>query len=523
MDMLRRRRNSLLLALLWPLLAGGLTLTACQTVQPFPTAPNRIAIIADGERHTLETEVHTVGAALAAAGIQLGNLDRVQPPENAQLYHGQIITVTRSWQTEEVITATVPFEREVVRNATLPEGESRLLQAGQGGVYEHVYRLTWEEGRLIERALVQEGLTKSPQTEILLVGTRPQVTTTNITGTLAYLEHQEAWILRESSAQRRRLTSFGDLEGRVFTLSPSGRHLLFTRAVTDEQGINALWIAPTTAAVTTPRDTGISNVLWADWSPDGKYIAWSTAERSDRAPGWRGRNDLWTATVTSEGELAHQRRLLEAEAAGGYGWWGTRYCWSPDSEKLAYSRPDEIGIVKWGEPERHPLIKFPSYRTYSSWAWSPDLSWSAESRLLATVLHGPPVTNIDPEESPVFDLWVLEATGAYSTEIASEVGMWATPRFSPDAETLLFGKARVPYQSQLSSYNLCTLDRDGSNQHCFYPPAGEPGIEIPSWRWSPDRRIMAFIYQGDLHLLREGEEIPLPITDEGATTLLDWK
>ncbi len=508
---------------LLPLLAGWFALTACQAVQPFPASPNRVAIIVDGERQTLETESQTVSAALAEAGIKLENLDRVQPPENAQLHHGQLITVTRSWQTEEIITATLPFEREVVRNATLPEGETRLLQAGQGGVYERIYRLTWEEGTQIERVLVRESLAQPPQAEILLIGTRPQVTTTNITGTLAYLEHQEAWILHESSAKQRRLTTFGDLEGRVFTLSPSGRHLLFTRAVTEEQGINTLWIAHTTAAAPAPRDTGISDVLWADWSPNGQHIAWSTAESTDRPPGWRGRNDLWVATVTRETALAHQRRLLEAEAAGGYGWWGTRYCWSPDSEKLAYSRPDEIGIVNWGEPERHPLIKFPAYRTYSSWAWSPDLSWSAESQLLATVLHGPPSTNIDPEESPVFDLWVLEATGAYSAEIASEVGMWAQPRFSPDAETILFGRARIPYQSHLSGYTLCALDRDGSNQQCFYPPAGEPGIEIPSWRWSPDRQVMAFIYQGDLHLLHEGAESPLPLTDEGAVTLLDWK
>ena len=518
-----RRPNQLAYRLLSLGITGLLLFTACQALQPFPTPPNRIAIIADGERQALETEAQTVSAALTEAGIKLENLDRVQPPENAQLHNGQLITVTRSWQTEEVLTKTLPFEREVIRNATLPEGESRLLQAGKEGVHERIYRLTWEEGTQIERVLIRENLAQPPQDEILLIGTRPQVMTASITGTLAYLEHQDAWILQGSSANRLRLTSFGDLDGRVFTLSPASDHLLFTRAVTEEQSINTLWIAPLTGAATEPQETGINDVLWADWSPDGQHIAWSTAESSERPPGWRGRNDLWAATVTRETKLNYQRRLLEAEAAGGYGWWGTRYFWSPDSEKLAYSRPDEIGIVNWGEPERYTLLEFPSYRTYGSWAWAPELSWSAESQLIATVLHAPPVTNIHPEESPVFDLWIVEATGAYSAEIASEVGMWATPRFSPDAETILFGKARIPYQSQLSNYTLCTLDRDGSNQNCLYPPTGETGLELPSWHWSPDRQIMAFIYQGDLHLLRADEETPHPITDEGEVTLLDWK
>ena len=50
-----------------------------------------------------------------------------------------------------------------------------------------------------------------------------------ITGTLAYLSNQDAWVIRGSSFQVRRLTNLGDLDGRVFALSPDGAYLLFTR------------------------------------------------------------------------------------------------------------------------------------------------------------------------------------------------------------------------------------------------------------------------------------------------------
>ncbi len=498
-------------------------LPACTPPRALPTRPDRVALHVDGERLLLETHAESVADVLKEADVTLDELDRVRPPETALIGNGQTITVTRVRQSEEMITHTLPFEREIVRNASLPEGESRLLQAGQEGVREQVYTLTFEDGVEVKRVLARDEVVRSPQDEVLLVGTRPRITTTSITGTLAYLEHQDVWVMRESTANPRRLTSFGDLDGRIFTLSPEGDRLLFTRAVTDPAHINALWMVPTEGAEIEPVDTELRDILWADWSPDGRYLAWSTAEVVDRAPGWRGRNDLLMATVTRRGSVGYQRTLLEPEAAGGFGWWGTRYRWGPNDDQLAYARPEEVGIVDLDEQERQPLFAYPAYRTYSSWAWVPELSWSPEGAFLATVGHGPAPNPVDPEESPVFDLWVVETTGVFSAELASEVGMWAAPQFSPDGETLLFGRARIPYQSHLSSYTLCTVDRDGSNALCHYPPENETGIELPVWRWSPDSASVVFIFRDDLHVLNFVELTPLPVTDEGGVTAVDWR
>lgn len=498
-------------------------LPACTLPEALPTRPNRVAIAVDGERQLIETHAESVAAVLEEVDVTLGDLDRVRPPETARIENGQIITVTRVRQSEEVITQTLPFERETVRNASLPEGESRLLQAGQEGVREQVYALTLEDGVEAKRVLVRDEIVEPPQDEVLLVGTRPRITTTSITRTLAYLEHQDVWIMRGSTANPRRLTSFGDLDGRIFTLSADGTQLIFTRAVTDPAHINALWFVPTEGAEIEAVDTELRDVLWADWTPDGRYLTWTTAEVVDRAPGWRGRNDLLMATITSRGSVGYQRTILEPEAAGGFGWWGTRYHWGPEKEQLAYARPEEIGTVDIDEQERQTLFTYPAYRTYSSWAWVPEVSWSPGGAFLATVGHGPAPNAVEPEESPVFDLWVVEATGAFSAELASEVGMWAAPQFSPDGETLLFGRARIPYQSHLSNYTLCMMDRDGSNTQCLYPPEDETGIEIPVWQWSPDSKSVAFIFRDDLHILHRADATPIPITDEGGVTAVDWR
>jgi len=510
-----------------PLLMAGMLLSivlGISSCTPLPTPPLRVVIVADGQRQLLETQAPSVRALLAESAITLEGLDRVDPPETAQVRDGMTITITRVIERLESITTTLAFRRQTVRDATLPENETRLLQAGQPGIREQVYRNVWEDGVLTERKLVKDEVIRESQDEILIVGQRPEFAVTQaVTGTLVVLERQDAYLLRQSTAARRQLTAFGDLDGRVFTLSSDGKRLLFSRVVTGETHFNALWVVSTVQADAKPMALEISDVLWADWAPDSQVFAWTTAEVSERPPGWRGQNDLWTAIFTAKDILAGKQQILKPEAGGGFGWWGTRYQWSPKGGVLAYSQPDEVGVVDVRAKERQPLARFAPYRTYSSWSWNPGVAWSPDGAFIVTALHGTNPAGGEPEESPVFDLWLLEATGAFSVPLASEVGMWTMPVFSPDGETVLFGRATQPYQSHISTYSLCTLDRDGSNPDCIFPPENEPAIQVPGWWWSPDQATWAFIYRGNLHLLKRGERFSVPITSEETVTTLDWR
>ncbi len=498
---------------------GILLLTACT---PLPQPARRVIIIADGQKLALETRAATVGEALAEAGITLGALDRVHPPETAGLEEGMTITVTRILQQTETITESLPFERQVVRDAALPQGEQRLLQRGESGLREKIYRITLEDGIETERTLVEERLVREPQDEILLIGTRPPLNTGAITGTLAYLAHQDGWVVRPEAAPRR-LTSLGDLDGRVFTLSPDGSRLLFTRAVTDGEHLNDLWLLSTLRPDAKPVPLGVSDILWADWSPDGEGIAWTTAEVQETPPGWLGHNDLWTAKLTDRETLVSRRQRLAPEAGGGYGWWGTRYTWSPDGERLAWSRPDSVGLFDLPGGERTLLATFPPFRTHSSWAWAPAVAWSPDGKFIVTVIHGPAPGGGSAESSPVFDLLALEAGGHYSATLAPEVGMWAAPSYRPDGTAILFGKARIPYESQNSGYTLCLMDTDGSNRRCLYPPEEENGLILPFWQWSPDGTAILFIEQGDLCLLNPETAQRVRLTEEGGVTAFSWR
>lgn len=505
------------------ILLSILALTSLLACTQLPISPRRVTLVVEGDRQTLETDEETVRDILQETGITLENLDRVTPAENTRIQEGMTITVTRVIQHFETVTKTLPFERQVVKDASIPQGETRLLQAGQEGTHASVYRITLENGVQVERTLVREVIREAPRDEILMIGTQIQIQPQPITGTLAYLNHQDAWLMQNSSSNRRRVTSLGDLDERVFALSPDGTRLLFTRAVTRADHINALWLVHTDQADAEPIELKVNDVLWADWSPNGERIAWTTADPSERTSGWRGRNDLQTAILTPQDRIISRREVLESEAGGGYGWWGTRYTWAPNSEELAYARPDEVGVVNVYNGRQQTLARFPAYRTYSTWAWHPHVTWSPDGKFISTILHSEAPNRVDPEESPVFDLWTIEATGAYSAAMASEVGMWSAPAYAPSGETLLFGRARIPYQSQRSEYTLCILDRDGSNRICPYPPDDERGLERPVWNWSPDGQSIFFILQGDLYLIHPTDATPLRLTDGGNITQVVWK
>lgn len=498
-----------------------IVLTACVT----PATPTlvRVTLQADGTTRAVETQALTVQELLREQGITVGELDVVRPPEITRLQDGMTVSVTRIVQQTEVITETVPFERRVLRDANLPQGEMRLVQAGQAGVRERVYRLTFTDGVLSERVLLRETLLTPPVDEIQLLGTRAALTSVPITRTLAFLHRQDAWVMRGTSGNRRQVTYMGDLDGRVFRLSPNGGWLLFSRAVTqDPQHMNALWVVDTTRVDATPMALNIYNVLWADWDATGERIAWTTAEVVEAAPGWRGQNDLWMGELNAQKALRASRRLYKAESGGGLGWWGTRYLWSPQGDRIAYSRPEEVGYVTVKNGQRMTLARFPAYRTYSSWAWNPSLEWFPSGGLLLTVLHIPQ-PGIDPEESPLFDVVAIESNGAYTATIAPNSGMWAAPQLSPDGARLAFGQARFPQQSHLSAYTLCLSDIDGTELTCPYPPDNEPGLSLPLWRWSPDGKGVVFIYQGQLMLWDVERKTATALTDGLEVTALDWR
>lgn len=495
-----------------------------------------VTITADGtERQVALAAGSTVSEAYKVAGIELGSLDRSEPPLYTIPADGDQITLTRvveEFLTEEEV---IPFERQVVRNETLPEGETRLVQAGSNGSQEITYRRILEDNVEISRTVFKTVVLKEALPEIVMVGAQASFTPLNIPGTLAYLAGGNAWIMEGSTANRRVIVSTGDLDGRIFHLSPNGEYLVFTRKSTKpaDEEINTLWVVRTKNIEPKPVYLQAKNIVhFAAWIPGTNSVAYSTVEPRSTAPGWQANNDLYRVSITGG---STPRKLLSPGSGGVYGWWGMSFAFAPDG-KLAYARPDGIGLVDQDGGYLKPLLEITPLNTHSDWAWIPPLVWGADGNSLYFVSHAPAPAPITGEESPYFDLSALSFSNEAVVSLIRSAGMFAYPSVSPIQQEGREKSFQVAYlqsifseQSDTSRYRLVIMDRDGSNGRVLFPPADTNGLEPQFPVWAPAAvegqtgDLLAVVYQGNLWLVDSGSGDSYQVTGDGLINKIDWK
>ncbi len=495
----------------------------------------RVDLSVDGQTRTIEiASGSTVHQALEQAGVQLGEFDRVEPPAYTLLTDGAAVEVRRVSERFEVESVTLPFEHQTIRNEALAEGETRLLQPGQNGLQEITYRIIEEAGVEVSRTPVQSIVVQAPLPEIVMIGAQAAHAVIAVDGTLAYLSGGNAWIIRDSSANRRPIVVSGDLDGRIFRLSPDGQWLLFTRAAADDSpAINSLWAVSTISQNPEPIDLQAENVVhFADWAPDipPLVVAYSTVEPSPSAPGWQANNDLLLVTFSPGGRVTSQRTLIGPNAGGVYGWWGTSFAWASDT-LMAYARADGVGLVDLADPGFDSLVDVTPLDTFGDWAWVPSVAWGPDSHALYLVDHAAPTGPESAGSSQAFDLVAVPRAGGAPLDLAARAGMFASPVTSPAIPLpggevsfqVAYLQAIAPLQSAESSYQLVVMDRDGSNLTVLFPAAGEAGLDPQSVAWSPDASRIALQYRGDLWVIDIGTRLAQALTGDGQVVAVHWR
>ena len=509
------------------------TLTACRSPQ-ITSEDIAVSITADGNTQSVTLPAgSTVSQALQAANITIGSLDKSEPPLYTVLNNGDSVTLTRVEEKFETEEQVIPFERQVVKNESLPEGETRLVQAGVNGKQELTYRIVYEDGVEISRSVVKSVTLQDGAPEIVMVGAQSSFAPLPIPGKIAYLAGGNAWIIDTTTANRTPIVTTGDLDGRIFFLSPNGNYLVFTRKSTKpaDQEINTIWAVRTNGGK--PFSTGISNVVhYAEWIPGTNSIAYSTVEPRSTAPGWQANNDLQRYSITTGAKA----RVLDSSSGGVYGWWGMVYSFSPDG-RLAYARPDGIGLVDVdGKYIKAPFIDIVPFNTHSDWAWLPSLTWGADGQTLYYTTHAPPPSLVNEEDSPFFDLNAVSFSNDANVDLVKETGMFAYPASSPLQASsferqyqIAYLQAIFPEQSETSRYRVVVMDRDGSNQRTIFPANDAPGLQPQTPVWAPDPiegqsgDFIAVVYQGNLWLVDSGNSQAYQITGDGLVTRIDWK
>ncbi|HUF40200.1 MAG TPA: G5 domain-containing protein [Anaerolineales bacterium] len=522
------------ITLIW---AGLIVLAGC--TPPAVTADLiTVRITADGSTGEISIPAgSTVQDVLAAAGLEAVSPDRTEPPLYTILAAGSeilVIRVTEEFSVDEIV---IPFDKQVVRNEALPEGETRLIQPGVNGVHEITVRRLYEDGVEVSSGTVSTVVIQEAVPEIIMVGSQTPFTQVEIAGRLAYLSAGIAWVMEGSTGSRRPVVTTGDLDGQVFRLSPNGEWLLFTRRSEAENEINSLWVARVAGGEEQLIDLGARNIIhFADWVPTSVLrVAYSTVEPRETAPGWQANNDLQLLSFSTSGWVARPTVALDTNAGGIYGWWGTNFALAPDGVRLAYARPDGVGVLDLREGVEtflRPVLEMPPLNTGGDWAWVPGLAWAPTGNILFTVRHAAPA-----DETSQFDLTALPLEAGGPVPLATSSGMFAYPATSPIlvsetgelAYQVAYLQAVFPDQSETSGYRLVVMDRDGSNRSVLFPAEGEPGLLPQQVLWSSELRPgssgfwIAFLYNGNLFLVDTVSGDSFQLTGDGLINRLDWR
>ncbi|MCP4415396.1 MAG: DUF348 domain-containing protein [Chloroflexi bacterium] len=521
-DSIQSVTDPLITDYLWLLIFLILLLAGCAQPNGSNSTDTAVPITlqVDGQSFNLTTQTATVRELLAEAGVTVAELDEIVPPLFTPLTPEMDIRVVRVSETVDVIEEIIPFERKFVRSDSLDaDDDPQIVQAGSNGRKEITIRIVYRDGQEVSRIRTNELILQEPQDELVMIGIGANRGNVNFSGNLAIISGGTAVIMRGSTAIPETLNTGDGLDGRVFSLSPSGSHLLYSRVLTESTSFsNSLWVIGTERGAT-PRQFGAENVLWADWNPNRTtphQIAFTSANPIDQPPGWEANNDLWLANLPETSTTPFEAELFIDTYPALNGWWGGNYAWSPDGRMLAYAYANEVGLIDTFAQEnafkRRQLQEFTAFNTLADWVWVPTITWSPDGRFIAITNHGG-----SDDRAMQFDSWLFDIFSPLSRQIIDQTGMWGHLHWvsNPRQSYIAYLQTADPVDSLRSNYTLWLMDQDGSNAHQIYPPVGENSAfprDKQFMVWGPSGQDIAFIFADNLYILNLETAVSTQIT-----------
>lgn len=131
-----------------------------------------------GQKSKVWTTGGTVEEILEKENITYGELDRISPSlnENITNKNAKIKVVNVQLKTETV-EDKLAFETEEKKDSSLERGTTRTITEGEEGLVEKTYEVVFENGKEVERKLIEEKVKKESKNRVVAVGTKePKLT-----------------------------------------------------------------------------------------------------------------------------------------------------------------------------------------------------------------------------------------------------------------------------------------------------------------------------------------------------------
>jgi TolB protein len=248
------------------------------------------------------------------------------------------------------------------------------------------------------------------------------------------------------------------------------------------------------------------------WSPDGRKIAfYSNRDEPDPDNCWRGGGTCNVGIYVMNADGSNVTFLIH----------GSEPTWSPDGQRIAFTRDGNIHIMNADGTNMTPLTDFrwnPPRPFSARWpAWSPD-----GGRIVFVAQH--------PGSEGGNEIYVINTDGSGLTRLTNSLGDDWGPTWSPDGQKIAFFSFRDAYgTTDPSNSEIYVMNSDGSSQtRITYNPTIDttrPGAdEDPTW--SPDGRQIAFrSYRDggiDIYVMNADGSDVTRLTFEGGNYSPDW-
>lgn len=134
------------------------------------TQEKTVTVQVDGRIVTARSSGTTVADALKSAGVTLGAYDACSPDPASPLATGMTIAVRCAPTSVETRTEPIRSRTRVVASRRLRRGLTWIKQHPADGLKQLTYRLTWREGRVVERELLESHVLRAVRDKIIHVG-----------------------------------------------------------------------------------------------------------------------------------------------------------------------------------------------------------------------------------------------------------------------------------------------------------------------------------------------------------------
>lgn len=134
-----------------------------------------IEVAVDGKTVHADLAPRTLAKAFKKLGITLGSKDIVSQPLNKVIQPNEKIRVVRVTEKEQTIQTEIPYQ-VVDQPSDFPVGlPDRLVSRGSNGLQEQTVKLTYEDGKQVNRQVLSQKIVSAPVNEVVAKGAQTSI------------------------------------------------------------------------------------------------------------------------------------------------------------------------------------------------------------------------------------------------------------------------------------------------------------------------------------------------------------